>query len=662
MSASNRLTTPGVLLAALLSVQPSSAQDTTTMAAQGRNLIRASRLLDSGEPVSGDLEVRAELMIADDFTARLAVRVPRVDLPEAGSRWILTLVAPAVDSETLTRSEVLEWRQGLAGTGWAYDVEVEMPQDFQDAAVAVEDLVTGSWGAVLVELTDEIPSPGTGLALLGDGPPPAAPARRESGSSARVPLPTPYEPRRPQPRATPPATGSADDVIKLIPPAARPALGKVRFRTVVTMEGIRSAVFYLDDAEVATDPRPPFTATLDLGPEARARRVRVVARGYQDVVLGSDEVIVNLDEQPFAIRIRDFSPDETGVVSVSAEVTVPPGEELERVEFYQNDTPVAALSEPPFEVAIPAGFTASDFVRVVAHLASGASLEDARLLSERVVSERIDVNLVEVYAVVSRQGHPVRDLSEPAFRLSRGRSEIPIERFAIADEVPLVLGLIIDSSESMDFLMEDTRRAAAGFVSRTLLEDDRAFLVDFDTQPRLAQGLTGDIGVLVPALGRLRVGGNTAIYDAIIYSLAQFEREPGRRALVLLTDGRDYGSRFKPKRCLQEARRLGVPVYVIAISDLLGRMPGAWMQKKPKKAPPADAFLEAFAESTGGRLFSIVGMDDLESVYSTINAELRSQYLLAFSTAAPLSAKEIDDIQVRVEGKGLTVRTVVLAR
>lgn len=643
-----------------------SPQDLGAMAAYGRNMIRASRLLESGEMESGELEVLAELLLGEGTIAGLQVQLPQADVPEAGSRWALTLISPAVDAQALTRNETLEWGNGQAGAGWAYLTEVDLPEDFQDAALAVEDLTTGSWGAVLVELTDELSAPEAGLVALGG----AAPRAARPTSSPSRPAPASKAPPASVPqRGSPPAAvrsppHPSTQVIKLIPPAARPAVGRVRFRTVLTMEGARSAVFYLDGEKVATDERPPFVATLDLGAQPQARVVKVEVLGYQGLVLGADQITVNLDAQPFAVRILSIDRGAAGDgTRVSAEVSVPPAETLERVEFYANDRLVATLSEPPFEAVVDGDPGPSDFARVVAYLAGGASLEDARLFSEQVASERIDVNLVEVYAIVSdAEGHPVQDLTENAFQLKRGRREIPIERFGLAEEVPLVLGLIIDSSESMDFLMDDTKRAAARFVSQTVLEDDRAFLVDFDSQPRLAQALTGDIGVLVPALGRLQVGGNTAIYDAIIYSMSQFEREPGRRALVLLTDGRDYGSKFSTKRCLQEARRLGVPVYVIAISDAFNRMPGAWMQKKPKKAPPADAFLEGFSRSSGGRLFSIADMSELGDVYETINAELRSQYLLAFSTSEPLSEKELQSVEVAVEGNGLSVRTVVLSR
>lgn len=680
---SARLASVGLVASLLLSVAgPVLSQDLGTTLAQSRNLLRADRLLESGELASGELEVLAQLAVGESLDAgsRSAVAVRLIgEAPAPGTRWALTLLAPAVDREPLVHQGLVEWQgaDAAGGEDWIYFAEVAVPEEFQDAAVAVEELGTGRWGAAVVELVDQISvrlstvvvgSPGSERTTRAEPraplepkvPDTAEPTPSRTLGPADAPIrPAPRAPRSPSAEAT---RSNGAEVIKLLQPTERPAVGRVRLRTVTTMDGIRSAVFYLDGERVAQDDRPPFSALFDLGPQARARLVRVEAFGSQNLKLGEDEITLNLDEQPFAVRIGELETD-SGKTRVTATVSVPPAERLARVEFYKNETLVATRISPPFEATLDQSRDPSDFVRVVAILENGDTLEDARLFSDQVVSERIEVNLVEVYAVVSDgAGNPVQDLTEDRFKLTQGRREIPIERFALADEVPLVLGLIIDSSESMDILMADTKRAAARFLTQTVLEADRAFLVDFDTQPRLAQGLSGDLGVLIPALGRLQVGGNTAIYDAVVYSLAQFEREPGRRALVLLTDGRDYGSKFGPKRALPEARSLGVPVYVIAISDLASRMPGGWMQKKPAKALPVDAFLEGFSEGTGGRVFSIADMSELEAVYDTINAELRNQYLLAFSTAEPLSQKELESLEVSVTGRGLSTRTVVLAR
>ncbi len=154
--------------------------------AQSRNLIRADRLLQSGEMASGEFEVLAELALgervsdsvgfAESAGSALAVRVFTAEPPPAGTRWVITLLAPTVDLEPLIHHGLAEWRPAVAagapgsaeaggatdtgGTGaaaatptprgWVYFAQVAVPEDFQDAAVAVENLTTGSWGALNV--------------------------------------------------------------------------------------------------------------------------------------------------------------------------------------------------------------------------------------------------------------------------------------------------------------------------------------------------------------------------------------------------------------------------------------------------------------------------------------------------------------------------------
>ena len=129
-------------------------------------------------------------------------------------------------------------------------------------------------------------------------------------------------------------------------------------------------------------------------------------------------------------------------------------------------------------------------MRVVARFADGSEIEDARLVE--AAAERVEVNLVQVFAVVTdRDGAPRRDLSRDDFELRLAGREQTIDRFAPAEQVPLVLGLVIDTSGSMWTLMPDTRQAGSLFLARTLRAGDRAFLVDFDTRPRLAGGFDG---------------------------------------------------------------------------------------------------------------------------------------------------------------------------
>jgi Ca-activated chloride channel family protein len=330
---------------------------------------------------------------------------------------------------------------------------------------------------------------------------------------------------------------------------------------------------------------------------------------------------------------------------------------------------VAAIERPestPFVAEIPtAGAGPQSFVRVVATLADGRELEDVELLEGGELREEIDVHLVQLQVLVTdRSGTPVAGLTAEDFRVVDGGESRAIERLYLSRDVALVLGLAIDSSGSMGPLWRRTQGAAERFLDATLGPRDRAFLVDFDDHLRLLQPLTGERSRLYAALGRLQARGGTALYDSILFSMLQFESEPGRRALVVLTDGYDSGSRADPSRAIDFGRRLGVPVYVVALSGSGVTPPGGGALRGPRGrvggfGDPALARsnLKLITEPTGGRFFQVARPEQVEAVFAQIEAELRNQYVLTYYTDRTPDGRSTPEVEV--EGKGLDVKTVV---
>ena len=121
------------------------------------------------------------------------------------------------------------------------------------------------------------------------------------------------------------------------------------------------------------------------------------------------------------------------------------------------------------------------------------------LVASEGPQEEVDVNLVEVRAVVTgSDGQAVDDLRPEELWLELDGRSVELESVAFADDVPLSVGLLVDTSGSMQLLMTDTRRAAARFLGRTVLPGDHGFVVDFDERPRLLQPLTDDVVELLP--------------------------------------------------------------------------------------------------------------------------------------------------------------------
>lgn len=513
---------------------------------------------------------------------------------------------------------------------WLYRKRLVVDENLAAAAVVVEELRSGQWGSAPLELTERgLPTQGRRIAVW-DAPELAPPQRPRAAIKA--------------------AADEEDVVIRVLPPKRRPVVGSTRFQTLVSSPIVDRVTFSVDGEPRETDDKAPFSATLDLGSDVDMHTIEVVAFTSNGARLGSHQITVNPRDDSFLVRITEIANPLGGIQTVTAEVRVPSDSLLDRVEFYWNETLVETLRDGPFQIELPVPDSGSQaFVRVAAYLDDGTWIDDAQLLGDGAISERVQVNLVELHVMVTdRDNRPVEGLGADDFTVRLGREEQQIERLGFAEDVPLVLGVVIDTSESMWTLMVETQKAGAQFVANTLAEGDSAFLVDFDTQPRLAQDTTSDVLTLLKTFSRFEPAGLTALYDAIIFSMLQFEEVEGRKALVLLSDGDDVKSRYGPRRCIQYGKRLGVPVYIISL---------AGVHNSRRNARRID--LEGITEGTGGRVFYIKEMSELAEAYSIINRELRSQYIITFSTDRELTEVELEEVDVSVEGKGLEVRGVV---
>ncbi len=607
--------------------------------AEGERAVERARGLfdDPGQP-AGSLTLAAALV--------LATEEPSEDLPEraeveallepgglaaglAAPRFRVSIVLFGLDDETRVLEEEVEAAGLSPADRWLYRREIEVPVDFLEAVVVLEELATGAWGAALADLAD----------------------RPLVGRSPRI---VTYEAPSAAPAAPPPVAPVAGGAIRILPPRDRPVEGPTRVRALAADLAIERAAFFLDGEEVASDDKAPFAAVIDFGSPPRPRTIRVVGYSDLDLVLGADEIQVNEEGEAFRVKIARLSGGgPAGPVVVEADVALPPGGRLARVEIFVNERRVATLDQPPFGARFDhPRVEPADFVRVVATLADGSSLDDALLLAAAGPQERVEVRLVELYTVVTdRRGAPQRDLAAADFTVKIEGRRRPIERFGRAEDLPLALGLVVDTSESMWPLMPDTKQAGAQFLAQVLGSDDRAFLVDFASRPRLAHPMTGDLNALLRAFGAMEAAGFTALYDAIIFSLLQFEDEGGRRALVLLSDGDDYRSTTTRLKCIQYGRDLGVPVYIIALGGI--QHPYRGLRKID---------LEGITEGTGGRIFYITAISELAAAYASIEEELRGQYFLAVATDRELTDRELASIRVEVEGRGLQARTVVGGR
>ncbi len=513
----------------------------------------------------------------------------------------------------------------LAGARqWVYLVPLETAAENRGVAVVLS-APGGRWGGAIAEARGE-PLPADISAVVAEGEP--------MGRTGVAPAP---------------AAGQSP-VVRIVPPREEPVSGGTRFDVLVSRPDVDRVEFQVDGVRGDEDRHAPYAGRLVLASPARPQEVTAIAFDKAGRELGRDSLAVNAAGARFRVRISKLDGDPaSGAVEVEAGLSLPPGGVFERLAFYFGETEVAERRAPPYRALVPTPSAGpSDYVRVAAFLADGSSIDDVALLAARGGVDEVEVNLVELFVVATdAQGKPVRGLGAADFEIRVGGKPQAIEGFRFADDLPLALGLVIDSSGSMSEALEETKRAAAGFLGATLREGDRAFLVDFDTQPRLAQAPTSELRQLFRAFPRLVAEGATALYDSIVFSLLQFGEGPGRKALVVLTDGDDYQSRFGPARAIEDARKSGVPVYVIGLGD-------PRLLKKIYKQND----LDSITGRTGGRAFFAAAPEELEATYAEIEAELRSQYFLTFY--AP--ASELPTVVVEVKRPGIGARTVVGAR
>jgi VWFA-related protein len=441
--------------------------------------------------------------------------------------------------------------------------------------------------------------------------------------------------------------------------------GKILFDTLTMDSAVAAVEFFVDGERAARRGWPPFEARLTLADPPREQVVRAVALAANDRVLGDDELVVNRVDSPFLVRVASIERTASGDLEVRAEVSTPRDATLERVALYLGDRLLAETSQPPFQFLVAArDVEPQGFVRVVVTLPDGSEREDVALLEEGVLAERIEVRLVELQVLVTdRTGAAVSDLGIEDFEIVEGSEQRRPERLYPSDRVALLLGLAIDSSGSMWPLWDETLAAARYFLDSTLGARDRAFLVDFDSELRLVEPPTADRDALAWGLERLSPHGGTALYDSILFSMLQYEQERGRRALVVLTDGVDSESRSDPRRTIELGRRLGVPVYVIALRGADGAQLGPGIRRSSASAAEAAALAEArnqlrlVTDPTGGRMFHVVTAEQVARAFAEIQSELRRQYVLTYYTDRPPS-EEVRPV-VTVRRPGLEVRSAV---
>lgn len=250
------------------------------------------------------------------------------------------------------------------------------------------------------------------------------------------------------------------------------------------------------------------------------------------------------------------------------------------------------------------------------------------------------VRQVEVYVTVADQeGRPVKDLTREAFTVLEDDRPQEVTTFAASD-FPASIALAVDRSLSMDGAPLTMAKTAGRVFLSSLRHDDRAALIAIGSQVDMLAPLAADRSAAEAALTTLDAWGVTLLNDAVVECLDLLSGEPGRRAVVLLSDGEDRFSRATDADVVARARGSDVMVYPVTLA---------------RRRSPLFAEIGALS---GGRSFQIRHPKELEPILTTIAEELRWQYLLGFAPARPWPADRAEwrGITVIVNRPGLKVR------
>jgi VWFA-related protein len=297
------------------------------------------------------------------------------------------------------------------------------------------------------------------------------------------------------------------------------------------------------------------------------------------------------------------------------------------------------------------------------------------LSAQQVPTFSSNVKVVNVPATVrTKKGEIVRDLSKDDFTLAEDGRPQSIKYFAKVNDLPLSIGLLVDTSGSQRRLIEQERSASYAFLQQMMREDrDKAFVIHFESEVELLQDLTSSRQKLESALdalqapqmqrsrggspgqgrGGARGGGGTALYDAVFLASDEvISKQQGRKALIILSDGVDNASRISLERAIESAQRADTMVYSILFADSeaygggwgggVGGGGGGWGRRgggSPRYPQPqprqstADGkkVLERISKETGARMFEVSKKQPIGEIYAQIQEELRNQYSLGYT-------------------------------
>lgn len=344
-----------------------------------------------------------------------------------------------------------------------------------------------------------------------------------------------------------------------------------------------------------------------------------------------------------------------GNVEVDAEVLS--AANVAAVEIRVDGETLVRLEEPPFRVLLDVGEeNRSHTFEITAVDVRGESVTRTVVTRAIEVQMELDLELQQLFVTATRDGRRVLDLEEDAFEVLDDGARQTLVTFERGD-VPLTAVLLIDSSLSMEGAALRAALAGARAFIEEMRELDEAKVIVFSDRLLASTPFTGDPGAVREVMGDVQASGGTAIHDHLYLAFKELERRPGRRVVILLSDGVDVESVLGMSDIEWKAGRMQSLLYWIRPSEheTLGGITSVWRDLKTSRQEIAT--LARLVEASGGRVCEIAQTEQAAEAFRDILRELREQYVVGYYPSNNRNDGAWHDVRVLVRSPGVRVRT-----
>jgi Ca-activated chloride channel homolog len=342
-----------------------------------------------------------------------------------------------------------------------------------------------------------------------------------------------------------------------------------------------------------------------------------------------------------APMLEIVSPTADAYISgpTTVRATVTPPDAAIRVLFSVDGRQICEATTAPFECSWEAGGTITAHqVRAVAELAAGGRIVRTVRTRELGYAEKVDVDVVQVIAtVVDGHGHFVTGLPKSAFHLEEDGKPQKVSHFG-AEDVPLELIVACDVSGSMTPAIPRLKKAVKEFLA-AVPSRDQVTLLGFNDSIFALTRRAVNPEERARAVDRLAPWGATALYDVILRGVDMLGKQPGRRAMVVFSDGEDQGSHASITDVERRLQASDVTLYMIG-------------QGRGVEVAALKAIMQRLVEPTGGRALFTDSIDELHMAFADLLEELSNQYLLGYESTNTRRDDTFRRISVQVDGHG----------